>query len=48
MDAEHAGKQGGGQVGGKLEQGGGSCLTWAESEPAQSFAELRTADRALG
>lgn len=48
MDAEHAGQDGGGQVGGELEQRGGSGLCWAQAELAESFGELVGADRAAG
>jgi hypothetical protein len=40
VDAEHVGEDGGGQVGGELEQGGGAGLTGADADLAQALAEL--------
>jgi len=37
VDAEQAGQDGGGQVGGELEQSGGAGLAGADAELAQSF-----------
>jgi hypothetical protein len=44
VDAEQAGEDGGGQVGGELEQRGGSGLPGADAELAQAFGELVGAD----
>ncbi len=48
MDAEHAGEDGGGQVGGELEQRGGAVPGGLESELAESLGEWVRADRAPG
>ena len=48
VDAEHAGQDGGGQVGGELEQRGGAGLAGVDAELAESFGELVGADRAAG
>jgi len=45
MDAEQAGQDGGGQVGGELEQRGEAGLAGADAELAQAFGELEGADR---
>jgi len=42
VDAEQAGQDGGGQVGGELEQRGGACLAGADAEPEQAFGELES------
>jgi hypothetical protein len=44
VDADHAGQDGGGQVGGELEQGCGACLDAADADLAQALAELVGAD----
>ena len=48
VDAEHAGEDGGGQVGGELEQRGGAVSGGLESELAESLGECVRADRAPG
>ena len=48
VDAEHAGQDGGGQVGGELEQRGGASLAGSDAELAQSFAEPEGADGPAG
>jgi hypothetical protein len=45
VDSEQAGQDGGGQVGGELEQRGRACLAGADTELAQAFGELEGADR---
>src|SRR6478672_652471 len=48
VDAEHAGEDRGGQVGGELEQRGGAVSGGLESELAESLRECVRADRAPG
>jgi hypothetical protein len=48
VDAEQAGQDGGGQVGGELEQRGGAGLAGSDAELAQAFGELEGADRLAG
>src|SRR5207247_438877 len=48
VDAEHAGQQGGGQVGGEVEQRGGAGLAGADAELTQPFGEAEGADGACG
>src|SRR6202171_6278875 len=48
VDAEHAGEDGGGQVGGELEQRGGAVSGGLESELAESLGECVRADWAPG
>ena len=48
VDAEHAGEDGGGQVGGELEQRGGAGSGGSEAELAESFGECVGADRSAG
>jgi hypothetical protein len=48
VDAEHAGEQGGGQLGGELEQGGGACLAGLDAEVFEALPEVGGADRAAG
>jgi hypothetical protein len=48
VDAEQAGEDGGGQVGGELEQRGGAVSRGLESESAESLSEGVRADRAPG
>jgi len=44
VDAEHAGQDGGGELGGELEQRGRSGLGGADTEQAKAFAESVSAD----
>jgi hypothetical protein len=48
VDAEHACQDGGGQVGGELEQGGGAGLAGVDAVLAEAFGEAVGADRASG
>jgi hypothetical protein len=48
VDAGQAGKDGGGQVGGELEQRRGASLAGVDAELAQAFGELEGADRLAG
>src|ERR1035441_8635461 len=48
VDAEHAGEDGGGQVGGELEQCGRARLAGVDADLAQAFGELEGADRLAG
>jgi hypothetical protein len=48
VDAEHAGQQRGGQVGGEVEQGGRPGLAGVDAELAQSFGDAEGADGAAG
>ena len=48
VDAERAGQDGGGQLGGELEQGGGAGLGRADPEAAQALGQPVAADRPAG
>ena len=48
VDAEHAGEDGGGQVGGELEQGGGAGSAGVDAELAEPFGHAEGADGAAG
>ena len=48
VDAEHPGEDGGGQVGGELEQRGGAGLTGADTQLAEPLGELLGADGPAG
>jgi hypothetical protein len=48
VDAEHAGQDCGGQVGGELEQRGGTGLAAVDADLAQPFGDLERADRLSG
>src|SRR5271165_6194468 len=48
VDAEHARQDGGGQVGGELEQGNGTSLAAVDADVAESLAEPGGADRLAG
>src|SRR6266496_4088116 len=48
VDAERAGQDGGGQLGGELEQGGGAGLGGADSEAAQALGQPVAADGPAG
>src|ERR1022692_4649434 len=45
VDAEHAGQDGGGDLGGELEEGGRAGLPGPDADLAEAFAELVWADR---
>jgi hypothetical protein len=47
-DADHPGEHRGGQVGGELEQRGGTGLTGADAEVAKTFGQTEGADGASG
>src|SRR6266699_704005 len=48
VDAEHAGEDGGGELGGELEQGGGAGWAGADADLVEAFVELAGADRLAG